>query len=127
MNNDPPNPPVPKPPTTIELLARLKDFATKAKGTRQKLPLPPTRAEQILTLIDTLTEDLTDMVAQNCHFQEGVLDSMALSTNADAMLTLADLGKLTITEHEGRRVLAKWSEPEQPLSETTPETKPCSS
>jgi hypothetical protein len=55
-------------------------------------------------------EDLVGMVTQHCTMPDGTLDSCALSANADAMRTLADAGKLIITDEYGRRVIGKWAD-----------------
>jgi hypothetical protein len=61
-----------------------------------------------LDTIDKLTEALADMVAQHCRCADGRLDSMAESGPADAMRTLAIMGKLKITAEHGRRVIGEW-------------------
>ena len=62
----------------------------------------------VMDLLDSLTEDLVDMVVSNCMAADKTLDSFAVSSNADAMRLLADLGKIDITHDHGRRVLARW-------------------
>ena len=62
-------------------------------------------------------ELLIDYVEQNCTVSrsmrgkddEDELDSMAISSNADAMRELAEMGLITIRTEYGRRVLGKWN------------------
>ena len=71
-------------------------------------------ADDILRLrdqIDLALEVIEDMVAQNCTMRDSTLDSCAITAHADAMRFLADLGKLTITAEEGRRVIGHWPKP----------------
>ncbi len=55
---------------------------------------------------------LEAMVAQHCcETEDGKVDSMALSANAEAMLVLGDEGRLIIEPPVvGRRVIAHWPE-----------------
>jgi len=75
---------------------------------------------------DDVIEALIDMVQQHCLIQDhkhgedvDVLDSMALSANADAMRLLARLGKLVIKNEYGRRVIGHW------VGASVPEGKTC--
>jgi hypothetical protein len=64
--------------------------------------------------IEKLKESLIDMVAQHCKNADGTLDSYAESGPAEAMRMLADMGVLTIAAECGRRVVAKWTEGNNP-------------
>ncbi len=57
-----------------------------------------------------LREYLIDFVGMNCGVsgQEFELDSMAISTNAEAMNELENIGVIKIHISHGRRVLANW-------------------
>ena len=56
-------------------------------------------------------ELLCDVINQACLQSDNkTLDSMALSSYADAMRYLADKGKLKIKKEAGRRVIAEWIE-----------------
>ena len=60
--------------------------------------------------IGRLVDDLEDMVLQQCSVTDntlGTLDSMAISANRDAMLHLAEHGRLEILHQVGRRVIAR--------------------
>ena len=57
---------------------------------------------------EEMLEALEDMVNQHCSIENGELDSMALSANADAMRLLAKHNRIVITSEYGRRVIAKW-------------------
>jgi hypothetical protein len=67
-------------------------------------------AARLIDWLDTAVEQITDMVAQNCTHGDK-LDSSALTTHAEAMWFLADMGRLEITAEAGRRVIGKWPEP----------------
>jgi hypothetical protein len=69
----------------------------------------------VMELIDLLTEELKDMVAQNCTMSDRTLDSCALSSHAGSMRLLADLGKIEITHDQGRRVLGRWKSLDSPV------------
>lgn len=66
--------------------------------------------------LSDVLEALTDMVSQHCigweeqkkDLYDREYDSMALSANADAMMVLAEHGKLKIVHEYGRRVIGKW-------------------
>jgi len=64
------------------------------------------RAEQI--------EHDMDFVAQNCTRcdeqgkKDELLDSMAISTNAEAMHRLIEAGKIEVVSGFGRRVIGRW-------------------
>ena len=58
-----------------------------------------------------LLDLLADAVAQGCSGDDGVLDSGALSSYADALRKLAEVGKVEIVSEAGRRVIARWKEP----------------
>jgi len=59
-------------------------------------------------LLAEYRDALLDMVWQHCHTEDGELDSMCLSANAEAMLLLIRDGVLVeSTEGYGRRVFAK--------------------
>jgi hypothetical protein len=91
-------------------IQELREFtARETDGSYITVSINETRA--ILELIDRLSEDLTDMVAQNCAAADRSLDSFAISSNADAMRLLAELGKIEITHDRGRRVIARWPKP----------------
>jgi len=67
-------------------------------------------AAQHKRLMDAL-DALEAMVIQHCYTtDDDKLDSMALSANAEAMLVLADEGRLVIESDYGRRVIAHWPE-----------------
>ena len=61
--------------------------------------------------LEETIEILMDMVIQNCSVKQEdgtiIYDSMALSTNADAMRFLAEHGKLIIEKECGRRIIAR--------------------
>lgn len=60
--------------------------------------------EQNAALVETLME----AVDQSCLMENGELDSLALSTWAGALDLLAELGKVTIVNRSGRRIIARW-------------------
>jgi len=60
--------------------------------------------------MEELVDELCDVVNQATRMEDGTLDSMALSANASGMRLLARLGKLTIDNEHGRRVIAHWPE-----------------
>lgn len=56
-------------------------------------------------------ELICDLVAQGCTCTENgktILDSMAISTYADALRYLAEKGIVKIIDEHGRRVIAEW-------------------
>jgi uncharacterized protein YigA (DUF484 family) len=61
---------------------------------------------------------LIDYVGMNCTVSKSMrgkddedeLDSMAISSNAEAMRELAEMGLIIIRTEYGRRVLGKWNE-----------------
>lgn len=56
-----------------------------------------------------IIETLKDMTAQACTRSDGTLDSMGLSSNADALRILASLGEVDVKTDDGnRRVTATW-------------------
>lgn len=57
--------------------------------------------------IKYLEDLILDLVYQSCKMSNGELDSMAISTYADAMFYLESIGKVKIKEHAGRRVIAE--------------------
>lgn len=58
---------------------------------------------------DALLEALCDVVDQHCTYDSADgLDSMALSSDADALRLLAKHGRVTILNEHGHRVLARW-------------------
>lgn len=64
---------------------------------------------------EPLVDMIEDLVKQACWLpaegtRPAVLDSMALSTYANAIRFLADEGRCTITAHYGRRVIATLKE-----------------
>ncbi|MGB0970372.1 MAG: hypothetical protein ACPGVG_05345 [Mycobacterium sp.] len=64
-----------------------------------------------------LEETLVGMVDQHCWVStSGVIDSMAISANADALHLLSKLGRFEITKSFGRRVIGTWKDAE----DTTP-------
>lgn len=50
---------------------------------------------------------LSEMVANACT-AGGILDSMGLAANADALRYLAEIGRVEIVSEQGRRVVARW-------------------
>lgn len=61
--------------------------------------------------IEILLDALANMVRQHCVPNDSPgkeLDSMALSTNADAMRLLAEHGRFVIMRDTGRRVIGYW-------------------
>lgn len=54
-----------------------------------------------------LLDALEDVVNQACLFDD-ILDSGALTANANAMRLLADYGRIKIKRECGRRVIGKW-------------------
>lgn len=66
---------------------------------------------EIGEMLDELLDALGDMVHQHCTVQNNkgsVLDSMALSANADAMRLLAKYNRIAIDSQCGRRIIAHW-------------------
>jgi len=58
-----------------------------------------------------LAHQLEDSVRQACRTdKDGEYDSCAISTWADAMLRLAELGRFTVDIHHGRRVIGRFVE-----------------
>lgn len=53
-------------------------------------------------------ELLSEMVANACT-AGGILDSMGLAANADALRYLASIGRVEIVSEQGRRVVARWT------------------
>jgi hypothetical protein len=94
------------------VIQKLREFVADT-GEGMSITLPQEEVASVMNLIDLLTEELEDMVAQNCTMSDRTLDSCALSSHAASMRLLADLGKIVITHDQGRRVLAKWPEPEK--------------
>jgi hypothetical protein len=77
------------------------------------------RLEVVETQVGQLLSALEGMVSQHCAVTEdggaytGKLDSMADSSNAEAMHLLADHGRLIIDPPiVGRRIVGRWPEPE---------------
>ncbi len=66
------------------------------------------QAQRIAELEVDIVELNQEIVSQNCTCQDGTLDSMAISTNAQAMRFLAEKGLLVIEKEFGRRVIGKW-------------------
>jgi hypothetical protein len=56
------------------------------------------------------TDLIAELVGQQCANLDGTLDSMAISTYAEALRFLAKMSRVEITAEHGRRVLARWSE-----------------
>lgn len=56
---------------------------------------------------DELLEDLQGVISQACDNGRDI-DSMALSSYADGMRTLAEHGRLIIDHEYGRRVIGHW-------------------
>lgn len=52
-------------------------------------------------------ELLSEMVANACT-AGGILDSMGLAANADALRYLASIGRVEIVSEQGRRVIGRW-------------------
>jgi hypothetical protein len=94
------------------VIQNLREFVA-APGSCCAIALSHKDAASVMSLIDLLTEELEDMVAQNCTMSDRTLDSCALSSHAGSMRLLADLGKIEITHDQGRRVLGRWTEPEK--------------
>lgn len=58
---------------------------------------------------DEILDALESMVHQHCgDTEDGAIDSLALSANAEAMHVLAKYGRLDIEVECGRRVIARW-------------------
>jgi len=87
--------------------AENKRLITKFNATNRKYHEQATR---IAELEEEVKELLVDVVGQHCACRDGTLDSMAISTNAQAMRRLAELNIIEITDEAGRRVLGKWKE-----------------
>lgn len=64
--------------------------------------------------LDEAVEALADLVQQYCcHDESGRYDSMALSTNAEAMRVLAKHGRFVIETEVFRRVIGKFVETDE--------------
>lgn len=66
-------------------------------------------------MTDECLDVLCEVVNQACYTESdsdmGVhLDSMALSSYADALIYLEKRGRVEILLHEGRRIIAHWKE-----------------
>ena len=60
-------------------------------------------------LREDLIDILTDYISQECTTSEkGVYDSCAISSRADAMWRLYELGRFEIIEEHGRRVIGRF-------------------
>ena len=104
----------------VELRDRIEDLICNAKNDTSELAdvtivTEPAGPGDTITLEGELLDSLVSMVEQHCAVTDTGgetfhLDSMALSTNAVAMLLLARLGKLKVTDRYGRRVIGKWVE-----------------
>lgn len=68
-----------------------------------------TPTELMLRQREELIDALADCVAQSCTTDDGELDSMALSTYADALRLLQKWGRVEVTSEYGRRVIARWT------------------
>ena len=66
-----------------------------------------------------LLASLRGMVEQHCLIKDGVIDSMCLSANAEAMETLERFGVIRITRATGRAVTAVFCETTAVFCETT--------
>jgi hypothetical protein len=64
-------------------------------------------------LNEQLEESMMDMVNQSCVLPDGSIDSMAISTYADAMRFLAERKRLIIDSEGGRRVIGHWAPKEE--------------
>lgn len=60
-----------------------------------------------LELYDEAIVELMGMVGQHCSTERG-LESMALSSNCDAIKFLEKLGKVKIIKEHGRMIIAEW-------------------
>lgn len=94
-----------------DIVERLRDdafqcFTAATPGTRQTVGETFVEAADE---IERLRELVLDLTAQACE-RDGELDSMAISTYADAMRYLADLGWVTIDKQAGRRVIGRWAD-----------------
>lgn len=58
--------------------------------------------------VDDLMDAVADCVSQGCTMEDGTLDSLAISSYRDAILLLAQHGRVVIDHQYGRRVLAHW-------------------
>jgi regulator of replication initiation timing len=65
------------------------------------------------TEIEILINVLLDCIYQSCYAHDDKIDSMALSSYAEAIRLLAEYGKLKITTDYGRRVIADVVEAEE--------------
>jgi hypothetical protein len=54
-----------------------------------------------------LLEFVESALVQACYTEDGLLDSMALSTWAEGLRLLAEHGRVEIIEEHGRRVIAR--------------------
>ncbi len=60
-------------------------------------------------MVEELIDVLRDVINQACLMEDGTLDSIGFTANANAMRMLARLGKLEIDSEYGRRVIAHWT------------------
>jgi hypothetical protein len=64
-----------------------------------------------IALAPEMEQVLVDMVRQHCYeHEDGTIDSGGLSTDAEAIELLADLGRLEIISGKNRMLTAKWVE-----------------
>ncbi len=59
--------------------------------------------------VEDLLDIVAESIAQSCTVEDGTLDSLALSTYAEAIRLLARRGRVTIEHEYGRRVIARWT------------------
>jgi hypothetical protein len=90
------------------------DFVKKVGHDGEHLPMRMHSKEQTAEAqLEKVLDVLAGVVQQACWVpKEGILDSMALSYYADGIRTLAKHGQVIIEHEYGRRVIARWIEPE---------------
>jgi hypothetical protein len=58
--------------------------------------------------LERVTDALCDVVNQECTQPDGTLNSFCISSSADSMRLLSDLGLLVIDKEHGRNVIGHW-------------------
>lgn len=65
----------------------------------------------LLADLDEANHLIVDLVNQHCHIRpDGLIESGAISTNADAIRYLAEHGWVEIVSEHGRFVVARWTQ-----------------
>lgn len=67
--------------------------------------------ERLQKELHEATALVVDLVDQSCAGRDGTIDSMALSTYANAMRWLAERQVIVIVGDFGRRVIGRWAGP----------------